>query len=65
MGAPAIPLVPASRLKFVTLRSLPGDDRMEPATFAFLTDTQEWVSEDLEDVAEIQAALPAARIFRA
>jgi hypothetical protein len=48
----------------VLSRFLPGND-LEPRTFLFLTDTQEWVAQDAEEAAVIREAHPEAKIILA
>ena len=63
MGGPSIPSgLPPHRLSFVSMRSISQGDDLEPRTFLFLTDTQEWVAQDAEEAAVIREAHQEAKI---
>ena len=47
------------------MRSISQGDDLEPRTFLFLTDTQEWVAQDAEEAAVIREAHPEAKIILA
>ena len=63
MGAPQLPSnIPTDRLKFATMRTIPGPEGIEQDTAVFMEDTGEWIAGDADQAAAIRAVFPEASI---